>query len=344
MFFSIILPVFNSELFIRETIKSVLEQSFSNFELIIIDDGSTDGTLSICESLRQKDSRIKIISVLNGGPSRARNIGISEAIGDYILFVDGDDTLASSCLFAVNKTICEDSYPDIVCFGYKTIRFDYRKTVDLKPNEWCSHTKENVRERMIEIVDSFFFNVVWNKAFKANLIKANNLFFDESLRIGEDKKFCLNCLPFCESWKMLDQSLYNYYVRNANSISSSCDLEKMNQQFVVHESYKEVLSKAKLPTKDFETRVYYDSIKICLSFMMDLIRFKIKGSKEISKEIYFQYYKKDFAYSKKTLSKMQRLTLFFWNTGNFKIVFFYVKMLVLYKYKLKLFKESKNRI
>ena len=99
MFFSIIVPVYNSEKYLSQCIESVLSQSYSNFELILVDDSSTDSSFEICQLFANKDARINVIHKENGGTSSARNVGLNNAKGDYILFMDNDDYWNNSNAF-----------------------------------------------------------------------------------------------------------------------------------------------------------------------------------------------------------------------------------------------------
>lgn len=96
--FSIIIPVYNCETFIEDCIKSILKQEYNNFEIIVVDDGSTDKSLIICQKIATNDNRIHIYHKSNGGVSSARNKGLEHISGDYVLFVDADDMLNSNCL------------------------------------------------------------------------------------------------------------------------------------------------------------------------------------------------------------------------------------------------------
>lgn len=113
---SIIVPVYNTEKYIHACIDSILSQSITDFELLLINDGSTDWSGEICYEYAQKDSRIRVFHKKNGGVSSARNLGIEEAVGDYLHFVDADDIVLSGAYEYLNTVISEFSHPDIICF------------------------------------------------------------------------------------------------------------------------------------------------------------------------------------------------------------------------------------
>lgn len=114
MSISIIVPVYNTEKYLSACLDSILTQSFTDFELLLVDDGSTDKSGEICDEYAQKDSRIRVFHKENGGVSSARNLGIEEAVGDYLHFVDADDIVLSGAYEYLNTVIWEYSRPDII--------------------------------------------------------------------------------------------------------------------------------------------------------------------------------------------------------------------------------------
>ena len=119
--FSIIVPVYNVEKYIEECLNSILKQNYKNYEVIVINDGSLDKSGEICENFSKKNFNFKVIHVKNGGLSSARNIGIKKALGEYILFLDGDDFIAKNCLEDIDNLIKKNNSTDIV-FG-KIIKY-----------------------------------------------------------------------------------------------------------------------------------------------------------------------------------------------------------------------------
>jgi len=254
MMLSIIMPVYNAEKYVEKTIQSVSGQLGLNDELIMIDDGSKDGSFGICESYSKKDSRIRALHQENGGPSKARNIGIAESKGDYILFIDSDDSVTENWLPCIRDYILKYS-ADVYCFGYCTVRSDHRGEIDMCPELLVLSSKEEVKAALSGLIDSFYFNVVWNKAYRADFLKKNKICFDETLYIGEDRKFCLDVVTKCESWCMIPSSLYRYIVQNSNSISAKCDLKRLEQMLKVNDAYRHALLQAKIAAEEAEAYV-----------------------------------------------------------------------------------------
>ena len=123
-FFSIIVPVYNTEKYINETLNSVLSQNYSNFEIVCVNDGSTDGSLEILNQLSNSDNRVKVIDIKNGGPANARNVGLQNAQGEYILFLDSDDLMEQNALEKINKQIIKNRQPNLLVFSATVFNSD----------------------------------------------------------------------------------------------------------------------------------------------------------------------------------------------------------------------------
>lgn len=188
--FSIIIPVYNKERYIRDTIESVLKQTYDYFELIIVDDGSTDSSLIIINEFAI-DSRIKIFSISNSGVSYSRNYGISQASGDYVCFLDGDDIWTKDHLSIFCNSILK--HPEVSFFTSAFQLFD--KIID------ASGRVINFSQNNTEFVDDYFKLCVSNKGpvcltssvvVKKHVIDEYSLKFNELYTIGEDLDFWVN--------------------------------------------------------------------------------------------------------------------------------------------------------
>lgn len=143
MRFSIIVPVYNTERYLKKCIDSILIQKFSDFELILVDDGSEDGCGDMCDQYAEYDSRVRVIHKKNMGVSAARNDGLDKASGDYILFVDSDDWIENNCLEVLNDVITENI--DVVVFGLKKI---FKNKIDIILPELYVKSEE-IKEKLI---------------------------------------------------------------------------------------------------------------------------------------------------------------------------------------------------
>lgn len=219
---SIIMPVYNKEKYLYKSIKSILNQTYENFELIIVNDGSTDNSSSICHKFEQEDSRIKIIDIENNGVSNARNIGIKNANGQYIQFIDADDY--------IDKYILEDLVNLSEKYNTDIIITEIKK-VDLKSNK----SKEILLpfsglKSIDDMMDNFaqvqketgIYGCVSNKFIRKSIIDEYGLKFDKRLWLAEDLDFYLELYKYVTNVYFCNKAYY-YYVQEAENSSTTSD-------------------------------------------------------------------------------------------------------------------------
>lgn len=219
---SVIIPVYNVKVYLDNCISSVCNQTYENIEIIVVDDGSTDGSSQICDYWGMQDNRIKVIHKENGGLSSARNEGLKHATGKYISFVDGDDS--------VDNTLFECTIPymdrgmEMVAFGFK---LTYK---DKKAQEIVFPAKEyllNNEQEMVDFIIGPFFRheLGWNacnRIFLKEYIDRYDIEFVDTKRIfAEDQLFCLCYQVHCSKIKMVDNCLYNYFQREGSIMHKS---------------------------------------------------------------------------------------------------------------------------
>lgn len=207
---SVIIPIYNSEQHLKRCLDSVMTQRFTDFELLLIDDGSTDSSFEICQSYAQNDNRIKVFQKQNGGPGAARNLGISESKGEWIVFIDSDDWVDPNHLESLTDDIEEGI--DFVMHG----RYDLKK-----------FKKYRNEIEVIEVKDTqVLFNElhltpngqICSKLFNSKIIKNNRIEFVPEIRMSEDVLFILSYLT--KSARMKYRDLYTYhYELNPDSLS-----------------------------------------------------------------------------------------------------------------------------
>ncbi|WP_169087693.1 glycosyltransferase [Paenibacillus sp. PL91] len=214
---SIIMPVYNCENFLDESINSVLNQTYSNFELIIINDGSKDNSGSMCDVYSLKDKRIKTIHQNNGGPSSARNKGLDYVNGIYTMFIDSDDSYDTEMIYKMVNAISNEKVDIAIC-GIKTIQHEKNKTIEnniIMPSESLDGKKE-ILARLETLFKNRLFNGIYNKIYKTNFIKTKKIRFNETSEMGEDFLFNLNYIEYCSCINIISEALYNYKVDNSN--------------------------------------------------------------------------------------------------------------------------------
>lgn len=228
--FSVIVPIYKVEKYIRKCIESILNQSFSDFELILVDDGSPDDCPEICDEYAKSDDRIKVIHKTNGGLVSARNIGVQNATGKYICYVDGDDWIEENLLETVfNKGIKTNS-PDMIVFGAIRQYDDHIVNIPAGAPEGL-YTKKRLQQEIYPYMmydnrkpfcSGLVFPVAWNKIYKRELLKEHYC-KEERIRMGEDNAFIFECLFVAEKVVFLDDYLYIYNQLNSGSFIHSYD-------------------------------------------------------------------------------------------------------------------------
>lgn len=206
---SIILPVYNSEEYIGNTIESVLNQTLTNFELIIINDGSTDNTDKICKKYTTKNSKIKYFYIENSGVSNARNYALSKVEGEYITFLDSDDLYHKDYLEILLKNL-KKYQADLVTCAYETLS---------KPPKIINHSQDiytsNFKDYIETLQPKLLINQLWNKIYLTKIIKKNNLRFDTKIDLGEDYKFNLEYLSLTHNPIYINEPLYQYRITDS---------------------------------------------------------------------------------------------------------------------------------
>ena len=199
---SVIVPVYNVEKYLPRCIDSILSQSFTDFELLLIDDGSPDNCGKICDEYAKRDSRVKVFHKPNGGVSAARNLGIKNAMGEWITFIDADDYIEDDFLSLPNEVP-----EDLLIQNYKV----------LLDSKFVVHDFEHRLINFSEIhnflnnnIGKEIFSSPWAKFYRRELIKDGNISFPEEIKVGEDALFVLDYLCYTKSILFLSKANYIY--------------------------------------------------------------------------------------------------------------------------------------
>lgn len=212
---SVIVPVYNVEEYLALTLQSVFTQTYKDIEIICVNDGSTDDSLSILEAAAKKDSRIKVVSKANGGLSSARNAGIAVANGEYVCFLDSDDLLEPTACEIIVDTF-EKSNADVVTYGataYPEFRgYNWLNEV-LSPRDI---TYNKFEPALLFEENSCPF--AWRTACKLSFIKEHNITFDENLAFGEDQVFHFAVYPRSSKTVLISNKLLKYRVSREGSL------------------------------------------------------------------------------------------------------------------------------
>ena len=214
---SIIVPVYNLEDYIAATLDSLLSIHFSsNYEIVVINDGSTDGSESVIRDYQQKQSRIVLYSIKNQGVSNARNVGISKATGEYITFVDGDDTVEPDFFEKAVQELDRDGY-DFVQGNFRIIDSSNASYMQFVSEDTVISEREIMLDKLFGL-EKLIHNAVWGKVYRAEVIK--NTLFDRTIKIAEDQKFVFDVIEKSQKIKLLSCIGYNYFQRSSSAMHS----------------------------------------------------------------------------------------------------------------------------
>lgn len=243
IFFSIIIPAFNSEKYIEKCLKSIINQDYNNYEVIIINDGSTDNTEETCKNIIKNDNRFKIISKRNGGVSSARNEALKYCRGKYVWFIDSDDYIEKDSLKIIYEKL---DNADVLAFGYEQI-YKRKKVYKFK--------EEKIgKDKAIQYLFSnkIFIGALWNKVIKREVLK--QIRFNEKITFGEDLLFQYYSLKASKKIKVINDVLYHYIIRKSG-ICKSSDINKKIQGIYV----ADIIMKDNLENKNFAIIKYVNT-------------------------------------------------------------------------------------
>lgn len=223
--FSIIVPIYGVEKYLEKCINSVLDQSYNNYELILIDDGSPDHCPLICDEYADKDERILVFHKKNGGASYARNIGIEQATGDYILFLDGDDYwLEIDLLEKVNERINQFN-SDVICLNYKKIYSSGKEYKYFSVDTDMPEKKMGESSVRYMIQNAIWTSAPWNKVIKKSLFSKGNLNFIKGIT-SEDIDWCARLAVLATTYDYIEKPYVGYRQRES-SVSKAMTYDKV---------------------------------------------------------------------------------------------------------------------
>lgn len=201
---SVIVPIYNAEKFLRRCIDSILSQTYTDFELLLVDDGSKDGSGAICDEYARKDSRVRVFHKPNGGVSAARNLGLDNARGEWIAFADADDWVEADWLSSRTELIHAGC--DLVCCGFQIHKVEGSAII----NKGVNYNGDNTG--LVELlIQAGMEGSLWNKLFRSSIIKSQNLKFNSIFRFREDEEIFFRYLVFCNKCVSTDSPMYHYY-------------------------------------------------------------------------------------------------------------------------------------
>lgn len=278
---SVIVPVYNVEDYVGRCIESVLVQTFTDFELILVDDGATDNSGKICDRYAEKDDRVRVIHKENAGVSAARNTGIDYASGEYIMFIDSDDY--------IDKPMLEDmirySGSDMIISGLKYI--------DINGNEMSNrlgNAFENIN--IVDFLNKYYIDLEskcilsgpYNRLYKKSIIDKYNIRFNVDMSIFEDGVFVTEFLCRCDRISNISKSYYNYVQYNNGNLMTKYNDNAIEANLIFYKTKKMLMEKTETD-KDYIEKYIYEkeilSIANCISHIYS--RSKLKASEKYKK-------------------------------------------------------------
>lgn len=232
---SIIMPVYNSGGYLKTAVDSILYQSLKEIELILVDDGSTDGSSERCDEYAAKDKRVVVIHQKNGGICNARNAALKIVKGEYVGFSDHDDEYVPGFLeHAYSEAIKYDA--DLVKVGKKEYIIRGEEVLRTKQSNLPSkmYHRTDIYNHYFDLVDSDELDCLWDALFKKAVLSKNNLWLDEKFKHGgEDIDFIQRTLPYIDTFVTINKIYYKHYIRKGFSTSSKFCIDKVNAQRIL---------------------------------------------------------------------------------------------------------------
>jgi len=267
MFFSVIVPVYKVEKYLSDCIESVLNQTFSDFELILVDDGSPDKCPEICDNYKEKDNRIKVVHKANGGLASARRTGIREALGDYVFNLDSDDLIENDTLECAYKII-NDTNCEIVSFSYQWVKNG--NTVDVTNDglDEGLYSRKDIESHIYPrlLMDKNMNHVAYylsGKAIKRDLLTPHQLGVSEKISLGEDLCCVVACYLHAKSVYISKKEAYLYTVRE-DSISKEFNAKQI---YLIEDVINEISKNDMRKVIDFNEQLCRYSCFMCFTIL-----------------------------------------------------------------------------
>lgn len=234
---TMIVPVYNAAATLRRCVESVCKQTQTDFELLLVDDGSTDGSGLLCDEFAARDSRIRVIHKENSGVSNSRNLAMSQARGKYLQFLDSDDWLSPDATKLLTDMAEQHDCDLVVSDFYRVVEERLSHKGDIPEDGLL--TREEFAEYMMEKPADFYYGVLWNKLFRRDLIEANGLRMNPEISWCEDFMFNLEYIRRTRRIYILRVPIY-YYVKTKNSLSSAGNslAKTVQMKRIVFEQYE----------------------------------------------------------------------------------------------------------
>ena len=284
IYISVIIAVYNCEKYIERCLKSVTNQNYDNFEVIVIDDGSTDKSIEICNKLKEKNNKINIIHKRNTGVSDSRNIGIKNALGDYLIFLDADDYVESNYLYTINNILKKNENIEFLNFGYFSDVYDIN--LKLKQSDIFNYREKfyknnnEIKNDIVVLWDNRMLYNIWNKVYKMDIIRKNNISFPK-FNWGEDVYFNQMYMKASKNLYNSEKCFYHYVRERVGAATKEYKEDFFNirkREFFEFNNYFEDLGVLKNDYIEFTSRRFLECVLGCVE---NIYCSKMKFSKRL---------------------------------------------------------------
>ena len=327
---SIIIPVYNGSKHIKSCLEGIMQQTYQEAEIIVLNDGSIDNTESILNTIIKENKNIKVINKNNTGVSDTRNLGIKIATGEYILFLDSDDFLEKNAIEKMISKVDNENI-DMLVFGFKVLGCNNRLN-DTNNLKNLLHSKDVKCDLINSIISTKnnIFGYVWRAMYSKKLLMSNNILFPKGVKIYEDYMFLLNAI-YHSNKILVDENEYYLYNINEQSMSIKYIPTLLEDMLFVNEWMYDTIVKNNINLID---GYYCCMCNTYLRFVQNIVRNnnlntkqRIKLVKKIKKEYKFkQYIKKEwYRYDRFNLKTFISLVMFRFNMDNIYILLFTLK-------------------
>ena len=319
---SVLMPVYNSEKFLLETVQAVINQSYTDWELILVDDGSTDNSKEICTKLMNDDKRIKYILQENLGVSHTRNVSLENAQGKYIVFVDSDDLIHEDYLKILINSIEKNNSDISVCNFIERKISNTGNIEDINREFYPKEVMEmsEMKGYIMEFGNSGLLNPLWNKIYKREIIENNNITFDEKVKTGEDFIFNLQYFRKTKKISFIKENLYYYIRRNNNSITYQYIENMYERGWEIHSLLESFLEDMNFYNKENAYVLYGNHLTGAFSAFLNLYhdncKLTSKEKREYIRRIIDRPYVKECAVNRKSDRGIIGLTSFLVRMNN----------------------------
>ncbi len=282
MFFSVVVPVYNVEKYLKECVDSILSQTFEDFELILVNDGSKDSSPAICDEYAKKDRRVKVIHKENGGLSDARNVGTKSAVGEYVIYIDSDDYVRENDFLQSIYDKAKNG-TEIICYKFSKYFENTDTFGSCQFNFPELSENDTLAEKIIKIVkNDAFYCSAWSKSIKLSLLKENNIEFEKGL-LGEDQEWYYHVLLVAQSIDGIDKD-YIVYRQRANSITSSWKIKNLTDCIYLIEKWNKGINEADI-SDEYKNALYNSLAKLYCNLLIGYTNFNNAEKKQYLSQI-----------------------------------------------------------